>query len=158
MGAAAITFKRCSSALSVEDGCKQCRCVRKPVCNEGQGESAAARDQCAALFITAAVHQPLICGQCRVADCLPPASLAFFCCSQEAVLMMLAFITREGGRQAVGWAKTHREAAILITLHLKACHYVHLHFSSLTVFIVNTLHSLCLLWPLTPQWNIFPLW
>lgn len=103
--------------------------------------SEGAWDQCAALFITAAVHQPRISVHTEVLTACPPASLPLFLCfPQEGVLMMLSFITPEGGRQAVGLAKTRREPAILITFSLKACQHVGLHFILFSVLIVNSFH------------------
>lgn len=92
-GAVAITPKQPilmkSSEIAASNAgvrLRVCMSVLKPVCSEGWGASRrgkeggwrcvggghahGARDQCAALFITAAVHQPQICVRTRRgADC-----------------------------------------------------------------------------------------
>lgn len=115
---------------------------------EVERESKRAWDQCAALFITAAVHQLWICVRTEVRNACPPASLPLFLCfPQEGVLMMLSFITPGGERQAVGLAKTCREPSILITFSAKVCQHVRLHFFLCSVSVVNAFHWLCRMWP-----------
>lgn len=73
-------------------------CVRKPLCNARWRESEGAWDQCAALFITAAVQQLQISVHTEMLNSCPPASLPLFLrFTQEHVLMMLSFITQKDG-------------------------------------------------------------
>lgn len=74
-------------------------------------ENEGAWDQCAALFITAAVHQPQISVHAEVLTAALPLYLSF---PQKGVLMMLSFITSEGWRRVLGFAKSHGKGAILL--------------------------------------------
>lgn len=83
-----------------------CVCAAKPLCNERWREREGVWDQCAALFITAAVHQPQISVRAEVLAASLPVFLGF---PQMSVLMTPPFIAPEGWRGAVGLTKSHRE-------------------------------------------------
>ena len=131
MGAVAITHKQCISALS---GWRwlQAMQVRKLLCNERQWESEGDWDQCAALFITAALHQPPNLQPNRGADCLPHASLPLFLCFPPEDLPMMLFLFFRGGGGLNYWFSKNLQKIICVwylhSKHLPAYCFAFLFF------------------------------